>query len=238
MDIALLFWSNRISTCEMPKIFISDRNPNFTSEFWTKIYDMLGRKPAFSTPYHLQTDGLAERMIKTMEELIRRFCAYGMGYKGKGWNVLLPVDHLNKNPLTVHPTAKDFHDMWKKVRDADTKLIDEAKEYNNQRYDKTHMEPDFKEENKWENVVEVIFMEEISTEAPVFRVSLVKCYFQRGDDKFSSRNKTYTPQDIAEVEDSPGPVKKTINVRNIKLNGKDKTQYLVRFKNQTGDRDK
>ncbi|MBW0536491.1 hypothetical protein O181_076206 [Austropuccinia psidii MF-1] len=81
MDRALLFWSNRISTCEMPKIFISDRNPNFTSEILTNLYDMLGRKPAFSTPYHLQTDVLAERMIKTMEELIRRFCAYGMEYK-------------------------------------------------------------------------------------------------------------------------------------------------------------
>ncbi|MBW0568778.1 hypothetical protein O181_108493 [Austropuccinia psidii MF-1] len=31
----------------------------------------------------------------------------------KGWNPLLPVDHLKKNLLTIHPTSKDFHDMWK-----------------------------------------------------------------------------------------------------------------------------
>ncbi|MBW0466529.1 hypothetical protein O181_006244 [Austropuccinia psidii MF-1] len=31
----------------------------------------------------------------------------------KGWNPLLPVDHLNKNILTIHPTDKEFHDMWK-----------------------------------------------------------------------------------------------------------------------------
>ncbi|MBW0479208.1 hypothetical protein O181_018923 [Austropuccinia psidii MF-1] len=31
----------------------------------------------------------------------------------KGWNPLLPVDHLKKNLLTIQPTAKDFHDMWK-----------------------------------------------------------------------------------------------------------------------------
>ncbi|MBW0566149.1 hypothetical protein O181_105864 [Austropuccinia psidii MF-1] len=29
----------------------------------------------------------------------------------KGWNPLLPVDHLKKNLLTIHPTAKDFHEM-------------------------------------------------------------------------------------------------------------------------------
>ncbi|MBW0591429.1 hypothetical protein O181_131144 [Austropuccinia psidii MF-1] len=33
MDTALLFWMNIISTCGVPKIIISDRNPKFTSEF-------------------------------------------------------------------------------------------------------------------------------------------------------------------------------------------------------------
>ncbi|MBW0507631.1 hypothetical protein O181_047346 [Austropuccinia psidii MF-1] len=73
---------------------------------------------------------------------------------------------------------------------------------------------------------------------PVFPVSLVKPYFQTGEDKFPSRKKTTTPPDILEVEDSPGPVKKIIKARNIRLNGKDKRQYLVRFKNQTADKDK
>ncbi|MBW0468097.1 hypothetical protein O181_007812 [Austropuccinia psidii MF-1] len=107
---------------------------------------MLGTKIAFSTAYYPQTDGLAERMIQTMEDIIRRFCAYGMEYKDhkgyshdwvtllpafhmayntsqhsttgkspslveKRWNPLLPVDHLKKSLLNIHPTAKDFHDM-------------------------------------------------------------------------------------------------------------------------------
>ncbi|MBW0496107.1 hypothetical protein O181_035822 [Austropuccinia psidii MF-1] len=33
MDTALLFWCNIISTCSVPKIIISDRDPKFTSEF-------------------------------------------------------------------------------------------------------------------------------------------------------------------------------------------------------------
>ncbi|MBW0570050.1 hypothetical protein O181_109765 [Austropuccinia psidii MF-1] len=81
MDTAFLLRNNIISTCGVPKVIISDRDPKFTSEFWTNIYDMLGTKPAFSTAYYQQTDGLAERMIQTMEDIIRRFCAYGMEYK-------------------------------------------------------------------------------------------------------------------------------------------------------------
>ncbi|MBW0592278.1 hypothetical protein O181_131993 [Austropuccinia psidii MF-1] len=156
MDTALLFWNNIISTCGVPKIIISDRDPKFTSEFWTNLYDMLGTKLAFSTAYHPQTDGLAERMIQTMEDILRRFCAYGMEYKDhegythdwvtllpavqlayntsqhsttgkthalveKGWNPLLPVGHFKKNLLTIQPTAKDFHDMWKRACDIASK---------------------------------------------------------------------------------------------------------------------
>ncbi|MBW0537102.1 hypothetical protein O181_076817 [Austropuccinia psidii MF-1] len=38
-------------------------------------------KTIFSTACHPQTDGLAERMIQTLEEMIRRFCAYGLEFK-------------------------------------------------------------------------------------------------------------------------------------------------------------
>ncbi|MBW0517088.1 hypothetical protein O181_056803 [Austropuccinia psidii MF-1] len=81
MDTALLFWNNIISTCGVPKVILSDRDPKVTSEFLTNIYEMLGSKVSFSTAYHPQTDGLAERMIQTMEDIIRGFCAYGMKYK-------------------------------------------------------------------------------------------------------------------------------------------------------------
>ncbi|MBW0483730.1 hypothetical protein O181_023445 [Austropuccinia psidii MF-1] len=45
------------------------------------------------------------------------------------------------------------------------------------------------------------------------------------------------PPEIVEVEDSPGCVKKIINSRNIRINGKDKRMYLVGLKNQTADKD-
>ncbi|MBW0588093.1 hypothetical protein O181_127808 [Austropuccinia psidii MF-1] len=52
---------------------------------------------------------------------------------------------MKRNLLTIHPTAKDFHDMWRKACDTAAECIAEAKEYNKQRWDKSHMEPDFKE---------------------------------------------------------------------------------------------
>ncbi|MBW0556150.1 hypothetical protein O181_095865 [Austropuccinia psidii MF-1] len=81
MDTAVLFGNNIIATCGVPKIIISDRDPKFTSEFLTNLCDILGIKISFHTAYHPQTDGLAERVIQTMEVIIRRLCAYVMEYK-------------------------------------------------------------------------------------------------------------------------------------------------------------
>ncbi|MBW0506729.1 hypothetical protein O181_046444 [Austropuccinia psidii MF-1] len=71
------------------------------------------------------------------------------------------------------------------------------------------------------NSVEVRLTEESSRKHRVFPVSLVKPYFQTGEDKFPCRKKTSTPPDIVELEDSPVPVKKIIKARKIRLNGKD-----------------
>ncbi|MBW0588603.1 hypothetical protein O181_128318 [Austropuccinia psidii MF-1] len=111
MDTALLFWNNIISTCGVPKVIISDRDPKFKSEFRTNLYEMLGTKLAFSTAYHPQIDGLAERMIQTMEDIIRRFCAYGMEYKEHGgythdWFTLLPAVNLAYNTSQNSITGK------------------------------------------------------------------------------------------------------------------------------------
>ncbi|MBW0471198.1 hypothetical protein O181_010913 [Austropuccinia psidii MF-1] len=111
MDKALSFWKNIIATCGVPKIIISDRDPKFTSQFWTKRYDMLGTKLVASTAYHPKTDGLAERMIQTMEDIIRRFCAYGMENKDHegythDWVTILPPVQLAHNTSQNSTTGK------------------------------------------------------------------------------------------------------------------------------------
>ncbi|MBW0535467.1 hypothetical protein O181_075182 [Austropuccinia psidii MF-1] len=89
-----------------------------------------------------------------MEDILRRFCAYGMEYKDHeeythDWVTFLPAVQLAHNTSQHSTTGKtpalDFHDMWKRACDTSSKCIAEEKEYNKQRWDKTHMEPDFKE---------------------------------------------------------------------------------------------
>ncbi|MBW0543697.1 hypothetical protein O181_083412 [Austropuccinia psidii MF-1] len=56
---------------------IGDRDPKFTSTLWKNLHQLFGTKLSFFTAYHPQTDGLAERMIQTLEDMLRRFFAYG-----------------------------------------------------------------------------------------------------------------------------------------------------------------
>ncbi|MBW0477305.1 hypothetical protein O181_017020 [Austropuccinia psidii MF-1] len=90
----------------------------------------------------------------------------------------------------------------------------------------------------WKNAVEVKLTEQFSRKHLVFPTSLVKPYFQTEEDKFPCRKNNPTPLEIVEAEGSPGPVKKIIEARKIRLNGTDQRQYLVIFKNQTADTDK
>ncbi|MBW0472833.1 hypothetical protein O181_012548 [Austropuccinia psidii MF-1] len=62
-------------------IIDSDRDAKFTSALWTNIHQLFGTKLSFSTAHHPQTDGLAERMIETLEGMVRRLCAYGSELK-------------------------------------------------------------------------------------------------------------------------------------------------------------
>ncbi|MBW0572669.1 hypothetical protein O181_112384 [Austropuccinia psidii MF-1] len=81
MDTAPLLWSRFISHTGLFQNIISDRDPKCTSALWTNLLRLLGTKLSFSIAYHPQTDGLAERMIQNLKDMIRRFCAYGLEFK-------------------------------------------------------------------------------------------------------------------------------------------------------------
>ncbi|MBW0518718.1 hypothetical protein O181_058433 [Austropuccinia psidii MF-1] len=95
MDTALLIWNRVISHTGLFKNIISDGDPKFTSALWTNLHKLLGTKLSFSTAYHPKTDGLAERMIQTLDYMIRRFCAYGLEFEDSDgfthdWCTLIP----------------------------------------------------------------------------------------------------------------------------------------------------
>jgi transposase InsO family protein len=57
-----------------PSGIVSDRDPRFTSEFWSDLcyYAKITRR--MSTAFHPQTDGQTERQNQTLQEYLRSFC--------------------------------------------------------------------------------------------------------------------------------------------------------------------
>ncbi|MBW0499568.1 hypothetical protein O181_039283 [Austropuccinia psidii MF-1] len=78
MDTAIMILNKVISHTGLFQNMISDREPKFTSALWTNLNNLLRAKLSFSTAYHAETDGLAERMIQNLEDMIRIFCSYGL----------------------------------------------------------------------------------------------------------------------------------------------------------------
>ncbi|MBW0572022.1 hypothetical protein O181_111737 [Austropuccinia psidii MF-1] len=95
MDTALLIWNRVISHTGLFKNIISYIELRFKSASWTNLIRLLGKKLSFSTAYHPQTDGLPEGIIQTLEDMMRRFCAYGLEFKDyegftHDWCTLIP----------------------------------------------------------------------------------------------------------------------------------------------------
>ncbi|MBW0516890.1 hypothetical protein O181_056605 [Austropuccinia psidii MF-1] len=76
-----MIWNKLISHTGLFQNIIDDRVLKFTSALWTNLHNLFGTKLSFSTAYHPQTDGIAERMIHNLEYIIRRFFAYGLAFK-------------------------------------------------------------------------------------------------------------------------------------------------------------
>lgn len=72
-QLADLFFREIVRHHGIPSSIISDRDPKFTSEFWTQLWKRLGTQLAMSTSYHPQTDGQTERANRTLEDMLRAF---------------------------------------------------------------------------------------------------------------------------------------------------------------------
>ncbi|MBW0513008.1 hypothetical protein O181_052723 [Austropuccinia psidii MF-1] len=113
MHTALLIWDRVILWTGLFINIISDRYPKFTSAIWKNLHQLFGIKLSFSTAYHPQTDGLAEIMIQTLEDMFNLLPALESAYKTsihsstkqtpailkKGWNPKLPQYSLRKDLL-------------------------------------------------------------------------------------------------------------------------------------------
>ncbi|KAJ9534015.1 hypothetical protein QJQ45_027117 [Haematococcus lacustris] len=72
-DTARLFFDHIFKHHGLPEAIISDRDPKFTSDFWTSLFHLTGTRLLLSSAYHPQTDGQTERANRTVEDMLRPY---------------------------------------------------------------------------------------------------------------------------------------------------------------------
>jgi hypothetical protein len=77
----------------VPKKIISNRGTQFTSRFWENLHEAMDTKLNFSSAYHPQTDGRAERVNQILEDMLRA-CALK---DKKSWDKCLPYAEFSYN---------------------------------------------------------------------------------------------------------------------------------------------
>ncbi|MBW0490126.1 hypothetical protein O181_029841 [Austropuccinia psidii MF-1] len=193
---------------------------------------------SFSTAYHPQTDGVAERRIQTLEDMITRFCAYVLERKDSDgfthdWWTLIPALELTFKASII----------LDKVKHNAKQSINDSFDYEKQKWDKIHKVPDFEvgdlvlvstlnfNKIKWPkklkdsyvgpfvivalhetNAVQVELSGKLENKHPSFPVSLINPY--QPADKKNFPLKSQTPLTVPPVEQSEDKkIKKVIKER-------------------------
>ena len=85
--LAQLYVDEIVRLHGVPVLIVSDLDPRFTSRFWPSLQIASGTRLHFSTAFHPPTDGLSERTIQTLEDMLR---ACVMEFKGS-WDTHLAL---------------------------------------------------------------------------------------------------------------------------------------------------
>ena len=70
-DVAQVFIRYVVRLHGVPNNIVSYRDEKFTSKLWKELFPCLGTTLAFSTTYHLQSDGYTERVKRILEDMLR-----------------------------------------------------------------------------------------------------------------------------------------------------------------------
>ncbi|GJX03009.1 putative reverse transcriptase domain-containing protein [Tanacetum coccineum] len=103
----------------VPVSIISNRDGRFTSQFWQSLQKALGTQLDMSTAYHPQTDGQSERIIQTLEDMLRASAPFEALY---GRKCRSPVcwaevrDAQLTGPEIVHETTEKIIQIKKCIQ--------------------------------------------------------------------------------------------------------------------------
>ena len=70
-DLAALFLKEIVRLHGVPDEILLDRDSKFTSKFWREVHRLLGIRLLMSTAFHPETDGISERNIRTIVQILR-----------------------------------------------------------------------------------------------------------------------------------------------------------------------
>jgi len=85
----------------LPETIVSDRGPQFISDFWKHILTRWKTTARLSTAYHPETDGQTERMNAILEDHLRSYVTYLQD----DWVEWLPLAEFSANSLPSETTG-------------------------------------------------------------------------------------------------------------------------------------
>lgn len=169
LGLARLLRDHVWSRFGIPRVIISDRGPQFASNFTKDLAKLLGVQLAISTAYHPQSDGQSERMNQEIEKYLRAYvgyhqndwtewiasCQFAMNNTVKSSTGFTPFElnygrHPNPGsaPQAIHtdvPAVEDFVKGLHKSHESAKKALEKAAESMKKFADKKRgPNPDFK----------------------------------------------------------------------------------------------
>ena len=87
----------------MPRAIVSDRGTQFISQFWQSLFNQNGTKLLLSTAFHPKTNGLTERVNRTLMEVLR-ILSLDKAYDWDEWIVFAKFAYNNSVDLATRQT--------------------------------------------------------------------------------------------------------------------------------------
>jgi len=112
VDVAEAFFAHIFKLHGLPDSVVSDRDPKFTSKFWSRLMELCGISTQMSTSNHPQTDGASEVMNRMVENFLRCYCSM----RQDDWDTLRPAAEFAYNSAVSEELGASPFEMdlgWK-----------------------------------------------------------------------------------------------------------------------------